>query len=304
MSSLGMIFNIQRFCLHDGPGIRTVLFLKGCPLRCLWCSNPESWKPDSELMYNQKLCLGCGRCLEVCPRSALVLPDGRTGSEKRAVLDRSRCTACGLCAEVCPSGALRLAGRLMPIEDVMPVLLADRNYYETSGGGVTFSGGEPVGQAPFVIDLASALAREGVGCALETSGCCQPELFKQVVSHMDRVLFDIKLVDSAGHLRNTGVGNEQILENLLLTASMKPTVVRIPLIPSVNMDPGAWEALFGILSGCPIEAVHLLPYHAWGSGKHVQLGGCPWVVPTADAAANESIQRLFARNLAVPVLLC
>lgn len=303
MIQSGLVFNIQRFCLHDGPGIRTVLFLKGCPLRCAWCSNPESWQTGSELMYNQKLCLGCGRCVEVCPRSALVLPDGRTGSEKRAVLDRSRCTACGLCAEVCPSGALHLAGRLMSKEDVMPVLLADRNYYETSGGGVTISGGEPVRQAPFVIDLASALAREGVGCAIETSGYCQPETFMQVVSHMDQVLFDVKLMDRSRHLRYTGVGNRQILENLFQAAAMKPTIVRIPLIPSVNMDTGDWNDLFGMLSGCPIEAVHLLPYHPWGSGKHEQLGGEPWVVSSAEAVANESIQRLFAWNLSVPVVL-
>jgi len=142
-----------------------------------------------------------------------------------------------------------------------------------------------------------------VGCALETSGYCQPEAFIQVVSHMDQVLFDVKLMDSASHLLYTGVGNEQILQNLFRAAAMKPTIVRIPLIPSVNMDAGAWDTLFDMLSGCPIQAVHLLPYHPWGSGKHEQLGGDPWVVPSAEAAANESFRRLFAGKLVVPVEL-
>jgi pyruvate formate lyase activating enzyme len=316
MSVSGMVFNIQRFCLHDGPGVRTVLFLKGCPLRCAWCSNPESWRKDVELMHDTALCIGCGQCIAVCPQAALgwsprpLARDEDAGENERdagtyrIMVDRQRCTVCGLCSDLCPSGAMHRSGRSMTVADVLEILLADRNYYETSGGGVTFSGGEPLLQSDFIIALARALAAEGIGCVIETSGFCDSSTLAQVIAMMDHVLFDVKMMDRESHLTWTGVDNVLILQNLDLAAAMKPTTVRIPLVPTVNLHDGAWDALFERLQNCPIQAVHLLPYHAWGSGKTAQLGNSrAWRTDPASAEQLAGIRRLFTEKLKVPVLL-
>lgn len=198
---------------------------------------------------------------------------------------------------------MHLAGRWLSVAELLPTLLADRSYYETSGGGVTFSGGEPLAQADFVAAVAEALAAERIDCAIETSGQAQTATLEQVLTHIDHVLFDLKLPDPHGHHQWTGLSNTLILHNLFRAAALRPTILRIPLVPTVNMQAGALDALPDLLAGCAIQAVQLMPYHAWGSGKPAQLGRAAWRTSPADPAENQAIQRYLAERLSVPVLL-
>lgn len=268
MNGRGLIFNIQRFSLHDGAGLRTLVFMKGCPLRCLWCCNPESQLPTPELMLFPSRCIACGACREACEHQA-VLPDPAGGF----ATDRARCRTCGRCAEACPTEARTLRGRMVSVAEVLTEVERDEIFYRSSGGGVTVSGGEPLFQAAFVADLLQACRRQGINTAVETCGHAPWEDFLLVLEHTETLLFDIKHLDPIAHRRLTGVGNELILANLRrAAASGVHLVLRLPLVSGFTADPGTIRAVVSLARELRIAELHLLPYHRLGESKYPALG--------------------------------
>ncbi|MGQ9616841.1 MAG: glycyl-radical enzyme activating protein [Spirochaetota bacterium] len=266
----GIIFNIQRFSLHDGPGIRTVIFFKGCPLKCKWCCNPESIELSPQLIFNPDRCLKDGRCIEVCPSGAR--------SEKGYSIER--CTLCGKCVDACPSGALELVGRWFSIEEVIEEVEKDRLFYESSGGGVTLSGGEPVYQKEFATSLLRRLKMLSIHTAVETSGYAPWPAIEEIIDATDLLLYDLKHMDSDMHRKFTGVPNELIFENALKASfkinsmgeSNKQMIFRVPLIGGVNTDKKNIEAVAAFALKAKVGEVHLLPYHRLGESKYRKLG--------------------------------
>jgi pyruvate formate lyase activating enzyme len=308
-STLGypLICNFQRFCLHDGPGVRTVVFLKGCPLRCQWCANPESQLDVQELLYNPVACLGCGRCINQCPSGAISIDGSNSGGSRFSVgnvkVDHSLCTVCGSCEKVCPSSALRISGEKFTVDEVVRVILADKEYYVTSRGGVTFSGGEPLMHAGFLMKVVERLKDELVHVAVETCGYANTNVFARVIEAVDLVLFDFKVADPVIHERVTGVSNKVIIQNLAIAASTRPTVVRVPLIPGVNMSEEEVGRILTVVSRFPVIGVDLLPYHAYGLGKYEQLGRTAWQPDLNAFSDYRKIHELFEKALSIPVRL-
>lgn len=263
----GIVFDIMHFSVRDGPGIRTTVFLKGCPLRCQWCHNPESQSPKPELMFRPNLCIGCLECLEACPEGAI-----RTDGDV-PVVDPERCVLCAACTEACTADARQIAGRELSVPDVMAEVLKDRPFFEESGGGVTISGGEPLQQPDFLAALLQTCQLEGLHTALDTSGLAAWDTLKSIAPLVDLFLFDIKAVDDETHIRFTGVSNRLILENLArLSRSGARILLRVPLIPGVNDSPQAVQALGELACGLPgLLGVELLPYHEAGVEKYRRL---------------------------------
>jgi len=261
------IFNIQKFSVNDGPGIRTTVFLKGCPLACAWCHNPESIHPQPELVYFNKKCMGCHLCLNVCKQSAL-LADGH-----KIKIDRSKCIRCGACTEACPTEALQIAGKEMSLDDIMTEIHKDVVFYQQSGGGVTFSGGEPMVQIDALEALLKRSKADGLHTVLDTSGHAKWEDFERILDYTDLFLFDIKHLEEEMHLLYTGVSNKMILENLRQLSERKAAIgLRIPIIPGVNDDDGHIDELGKLLSALNIQKIFLLPYHGIARGKYERLG--------------------------------
>lgn len=263
---LGLIFNIQRFSIHDGPGIRSVVFLKGCQLRCRWCSNPESWNKHPEIVTNDARCTRCGRCQKACPVNAIAVD----GTGRR--LDRGLCNLCLACADVCPSGALAVTGKWMTVKDVMDEVSSDGLFYQNSGGGVTLSGGEPLMQWEFSVELLKTCRESGFHTAVETSGMAEWGVLAKVLEHTDLALYDIKHMDSARHREGTGKPNELILENARKAAALKKLWVRIPLIPGFNDSEENLLATARFAKEIGAAKVSILPYHIWGASKFEKLG--------------------------------
>jgi pyruvate formate lyase activating enzyme len=263
----GVIFDIQRFSLHDGPGIRTTVFFKGCPLKCLWCHNPESINPDIELAFYTHKCINCGSCILVCPTGALQNDD-----LKGKKYDREICQFCWKCSEACASEALKVQGKRYRVEEVLTEVLRDLPFYKQSGGGVTLSGGEPTFQFDFCLALLEACKENNISTALDTSGFVLWERLERLLPFVDIFLYDIKHMDSEEHKRLTGVPNEVILENLLkLDKVGKPIEIRIPIIPGYNDSEENIEAVSNLIKGLKsIKGVKLLPYHKLGLSK-------PWL---------------------------
>lgn len=281
----GVLFNIQRYSLHDGPGIRTIPFFKGCPLSCKWCSNPESQRPKPELIFKKSDCIRCGKCIEACKQQALSVSNA-------FFIDRERCIQCGKCTQVCPTQALEMKGKRMTVADVMRELQKEENLYRRSGGGITLSGGEPLAQPAFARELLKACKEKGWHTAMETTGFTTPEVIADVFPYVDLALTDIKAINPAIHLANTGIENSQILENLLRISFLTKTIVRIPVIPGVNDNP---EEIHNIAEFARlmsnVDTLHLLPYHSFGENKYGLLGRI-YPMGEADSIAESKMELL------------
>ena len=259
----GMVFDIKRFAVHDGPGIRTTVFLKGCPLRCVWCHNPESMLRRPEIAFHPDKCIHCGRCLEVCPLD----------EDKK--LDREFCTGCGACAEVCPSGARVLCGRELSVDEVMAEVVRDKPFYDNSGGGVTVSGGEPLAQPAFACEILRSCRDESIHTTLDTTGYAEWSVLAEVASQADLVLYDLKHADPQQHSDLTGVSNEVILKNARrLAETGKPMIVRIPVIPACTDSAENIGNIGKFVSslGDSVKSVELLPYNRLAEAKYHQYG--------------------------------
>ena len=267
MSAHGLIFNIQKFSLHDGPGIRTTVFLKGCPLDCWWCHNIESQRAEREPMLRGDLCTGCGACVERCPEQAIRLEGGR------AETDLERCRRCGSCEVVCPPNGRAMCGTEMSVAEVLTEVCKDQVFYAQSGGGVTFSGGEPLAQVDFLAAALAACRAAGLHTAVDTSGYAPWEHLARILPVTDLFLYDLKCIDEATHRTFTGVSNRPILENLTRLAGATERIdIRIPVIPSVNEDAGQVARLIDFLHTIHFRQIHLIAYHELGRGKAAQLG--------------------------------
>lgn len=292
------ILNIQRFCTKDGPGIRTTVFFKGCPLRCLWCHNPESQATARELMYNAEKCVHCLRCVSICPNGC------HTQAAGRHVLDRTNCTACGLClSPMCE--ALEMAGREIDTDAIMEEVLKDRLYYENSGGGMTLSGGEPLIHADDALALLKASKMHGIHTCVETCGFISRELLTKSMPWVDLYLFDWKESDPQRHLEYTGVDNRLILENLLfLDAEGKQTVLRCPIIPTLNDRDDHLDGIAQVANSMKhLVEVVIEPYHTLGVGKYERLDRT-YALPeiqSLDTAVADTLVAKLQKLTAVPV---
>jgi len=266
----GVVFNIQRYSIHDGPGIRTVVFLKGCFLKCLWCSNPESQDIKKEIAIYPKKCTKCLNCIKACPVNALKLKENSSEIE----IDRSKCIRCGKCTQVCSSTALRLIGRDMYVEEILDEVMKDEVFYRRSGGGVTFSGGEPLMQVDFLKNLLIASKKEGLHTAIETSGFSSWQKIKKVINYLDLILFDIKHMDSEKHKQMTGVKNKLILNNARRIAKIDKSklIIRIPFIPKYNNSENEIKEIFRFAKEIKVNNINILPYHNFGESKYINLG--------------------------------
>ncbi len=293
----GTVFDIQRFSVHDGPGIRTVVFLKGCPLRCRWCSNPESQRGAPEILYTAARCLRCGRCVEECPEQVLVLGDAGV------LVDRPRCTLCGRCVAACPGRALRIAGRVMSVDEVLAEVQRDGIFYRHSGGGMTLSGGEPLWQPDFALALLMGARAIGIHTAIETTGQASPYDVRRVLAATNLILYDVKHMDARKHQEWTGASNSNILQNAELASRLGvPMIIRTPVVPGFNDDAEEIVAIgrFALRLGC--KEMHLLPYHSYGAGKYASLGRVYELADvTAPSAERMQVLREALRSLGLDV---
>ncbi len=264
-----LIFDVKRYAINDGPGIRITIFLKGCPLSCPWCHNPESISREVQKMYTESKCIGSQECVKSCTQSALTLtPDG-------IVTDIDKCNLCGDCAEVCPTKAMEMSGELMSVEQIMKFIIRETLLMDQSGGGVTFSGGEPLMHHKFLIQLLDACGEEGIHRCVDTSGFASTKVMLDVAKRTEHFLYDLKMMDSARHKSYTGVPNERILENLTLLAEIgKDLNIRIPLIHGVNDDDDNIQESAAFIAALPggKKLVNILPYHNVAAKKYEKLG--------------------------------
>ena len=277
------VFEIKRFAVHDGDGIRTTVFLKGCPLRCVWCHNPEGLNTPPQLAFYPHKCISCGECVAVCPAGAHRIAEGRHQ------FDSTRCLACGECAEVCLGEALTLYGRDMTVDELLPRLLEDREFYDNSGGGVTLSGGECLTHADFCAELLRQLKAEGIRKAVDTCGDVPRVALDKVIPYTDIFLYDLKAMDAEVHRRCTGRDNFRILDNLrYLNERGCDIEIRIPFVPDFN--DGEIAAMAAFLSELPhIRGVRLLPYHNYAASKYEALQmftALPARLPSEEALEN------------------
>jgi len=264
MAKTGVVFNIQKFSIHDGPGVRTTVFLKGCPLRCQWCANPESQSPRVQVLYDMKKCLHCGKCVQSCPEQALHMDQSG-----KIHIEREHCTACLVCTKLCPQNALTSAGEEKTTNEVLRICMQDQPFYEESGGGVTISGGEGMVQPDFVEELILQLKEKKVHTAIETTGCVNPDIFHRLAPLFDLLLFDVKHWNSQAHRRGTNAGNELIVENLRWAQEQGLNILpRIPVIPGFNNTPEDARGLAALLSQLGLKRVQLLPFHQMGERKY------------------------------------
>jgi pyruvate formate lyase activating enzyme len=280
----GLIFDIKRYAIHDGPGIRTTVFLKGCPLKCLWCDNPESQASCREFVFWPERCLHCNACIDVCEKEAIVVNDNQT------MIDEGQCDFCGTCVGACYPEALQIVGREMSVEALLEEIEKDTDFYRESGGGVTFSGGEPFSQPEFLFDMVVASKGRNLHTTIDTCGLVSWDILRGVNPFVDLFLYDIKLMDEERHREYTGVSNRLILSNLQKLAETCPVIVRVPLIPNINDDEenirNMGEFLLNLKA---LEAIDLLPYHKLGVSKYKRLNK-PYAIKDVTPPTPERIR--------------
>lgn len=259
----GVIFNIQKFSINDGPGIRTVVFFKGCPLHCKWCANPESQLAKIQILWDKKKCLHCHHCLEICPSKAISLKDDNI------FIDTNKCTLCKQCINTCPQKALTSEGEIKTVQQVLDIVLQDEVFYEESDGGITLSGGEFLMQTQFAEELLIAAKEKNLHTCCETTGFCTPEKFQHIIQYIDYILFDLKHWDSQKHLEGTGVDNKLILTNMKYAISTgKKVLLRIPVIPEFNDSLEDAKKFCEVLHDVGSNQCQLLPFHQFGENKY------------------------------------
>lgn len=296
----GIIFDIKRYALHDGPGIRTTVFLKGCHLRCKWCSNPESQQLQPEILFNKSKCTSCGKCIDVCPVGAHQNMNGEH------TLNHSVCNNCGSCAEVCVYGAVKMTGREMSVDEVLDIVVRDMKYYEKSGGGMTLSGGDPLFQNSFSLALLKKAKQQGINTCIETAGFVNQEIMEKIIPYTDLILHDYKISDAAMHAKLTGVDNRKIRDNLdFLARNSVPVVLRCPVIPGINDNTDHFAAIAGLSKKYSnMLGVEIMPYHEFGKDKYEQTGriyGIQSKPPSRDVSDNwvEQLRSMGCRNVII-----
>lgn len=290
------VSEIQRFCMHDGPGIRTTVFLKGCPLRCAWCHNPETQKSAAELLFYQNKCISCHGCINACPQDVHII-------NEQHIIDRSKCTVCAECVAHCPTGALEMCGRSMSIEEIVKVIETDLAFYRENGG-VTLSGGEPFAQGKATLSLLKACKEKGIGTAIETCGYADPDIIRASAPYVDLFLWDIKDTNNIRHKKYTGVANESILDNLALVNQLNAKIrLRCIMVNGVNTNECHYSAIADIAKTInDLDGVELLPYHTYGGTKSVFIGlednGRKEWIPT-DQQLTDAKNTLYKLNVKV-----
>ena len=297
------IFNIQKYNMYDGPGVRTIVFFKGCPLKCKWCSNPESQKKAHQVLFKESSCIHCGACVEVCPAGVHRLSD----SGKHEFVAGSECVGCRACETACLQKALSIVGEVKTISELMDVVEEDRAFYEMSGGGMTLGGGEALMQPDAAASLMAACHQRGINTAIETCGYANPEALKKVAEHTDLFLFDMKHMDAGRHYELTGVRNERIFKNLIWLLENRYNVhIRLPMLKGINDSEAELEGLMDFLKPYKdyrnFKGIDLLPYHKMGVNKYKQLG---WEYPIEGdpSLSEEDLDRIeaFMKGFDFPV---